>query len=78
MFKSCFHQCVFYGHFKVLHEKKLKKKRKLKDHEANAQMYGGPERQKRNPFFLLGDQFSYSDLNLSATLQLLKKKVSSS
>lgn len=41
-------------------------------------MYGGPERQKRNTFFLLGDQFSYSDLNLSATLELLKKKVSSS
>lgn len=37
-----------------------------------------PREAKKKHFFLLGDQFSYSDLNLSATLELLKKKVSSS
>lgn len=54
MFKSCFHQCVFYGHFKVLHEKKLKKKRKLKDHEADAQNVRRPREAKKKHFFSFG------------------------
>lgn len=62
MFPSVF----FYRHFKVLHLKKfnLKKQYVCKQTE----MYGSPERQKRNAFF------KNSDLDLFMTLELIKKQ----
>lgn len=49
-----FPSVCFYGHFKVLHEKKLKKKRKLKDHEANAQKCTEAQRGKKETLFSFG------------------------